>query len=207
MTAWPVNSAAGSRYGNYGPPQLMNTCRCRHRGFGGADFLRLLAVAVHLERSGARTIDSVVLSLLSPAYDGSIEVGTLPADWTERVGRRVETGLLMPGSRRRANYVVRSKSADFVSFAADDFWTVYNVGLNDVELRRADGGHIAYHGSFTRWAAYAAIQGLGIVSAVLIAVLLIPGARAEVASYGGWGWPVLISLLVFFGLVWPRFTE
>jgi len=149
-------------------------------------------------------IDFGALGLLASAYDGSIEVGTVPADWSEQVGRRVETGLLMPGSRRRANYVVRSKSADFVSFRAGDFWTAYSVGLNEVELRRADGRHIAYHGSFGRWATYAAIQGFAVASAILIAVLFIPGARAQVAAYGGLGWPLLIILLAFFGLAWPR---
>jgi hypothetical protein len=120
------------------------------------------------------------------------------------MGRRIETGLLSPGSRRRANYVVRSKSSDAVSFSANDFWTAFNIGMNDVELRRADGNRIAYHGSFSRWAAYAAIQGLAVAGVILIVVLLWPGERAEVARYGVWGWPLLIILLAFFGLVWPR---
>jgi hypothetical protein len=120
------------------------------------------------------------------------------------MARRIETGLLSPGSRRRANYVVRSKSSDAVSFSADDFWTAFSIGMNDVELRRADVNRIAYHGSFRRWAAYAAIQGLAVVGAILIVVLLWPGERAEVARYGVWGWPLIIILLAFFGLVWPR---
>jgi hypothetical protein len=50
-------------------------------------------------------------------------------------------------------------------FSANDFWTVFNIGMNDVELWRADGNRVAYHGSFSRWAAYAAIQGLAVVGA------------------------------------------
>lgn len=146
----------------------------------------------------------MALGLLSSAYEGSIEFDPLPTDWADRMARRIETGLLTPGSRRRANYVVRSKSSDAVSFSADDFWTAFNIGLNEVELRRADGNRVAYHGSFSRWASYAAIQGLAVTGAVLIVVLFWPGARAEVARYGGWGWPLLIILLAFFGLVWPR---
>ena len=144
------------------------------------------------------------MGLLSAAYDGSIELDSLPTDWVDRMARRIEKGLLAPGSRRRANYVVRSRSSDAVTFSADDFWTAFNIGLNDVELRRADGNRVAYHASFSRWAAYAAVQGLAVAVAVLIAVLLLPGGQTEVARYGGWGWPLLIILLAFFGLVWPR---
>ena len=118
------------------------------------------------------------------------------------MARRIETGLLTPDSRARANYVIRSRSADAVSFSANDFWTAFNVGLNDVELSRADGNRVAYHGSFRRWAAYAAIQGIAVTGAILIVVLLF--ARTEVESYGVWGWPLLIVLLFLFGIVWPR---
>jgi hypothetical protein len=143
------------------------------------------------------------LSVFSPAYDGSIEFKGLPSDWADRMARRVETGLLTPGSRRRANYVVRSKSSDTVSFSAVGFWTAYNVGLNDVELRRADANRVTYHGSFSRWAAYAVIQGLAVLSLVLAVVFFWPGAGTYVAAYGGWGWPLLLALLAAFGLVWP----
>src|SRR5713226_5701044 len=119
------------------------------------------------------------------------------------MARRIESGLLTPGSRRRANYVVRSKSSDAISFSADDFWTAFNVGMNDVDLRRAEANRVGYHGSFGRWAAYAAIQGLAVMGAVLIGVLLLPGGHAAVDRYGGWGWPLLIVLLAFFGVVWP----
>jgi hypothetical protein len=144
------------------------------------------------------------LGLLSSTYDGSIEFDPLPTDWVERMTRRIETGLFMPGSRRRANYVVRSRSFDAVSFSANDFWTAFNVGLNDVELRRAGANGVAYHGSFNRWAVYAAIQGVVVAGAVLLVVLLWPGVRGEVDRYGAWGWPLLLILLAFFGLVWPR---
>jgi len=142
------------------------------------------------------------MGMFSPAYEGVIELGAVPDDFTERVARRVESGLLVPGSRRRADYVVRSRSQDAVSFAARGFWTAYNVGLNEVELRR-DGLHrIAYHGSFRRWAAYAAIHGLALTGAILAVVLAWPGARDQV-SQTPYGWPVLLGLLVFFGLLWP----
>ena len=144
------------------------------------------------------------MGLLSSGYNGSIEFESLPTDWADRIARRIETGLLAPGSRLRANYRVRSRSADAVSFSADDVWTALAIGLNDVELRRADNNRVIYHASFNRWATYVATLGLVISGAVLIAVLLLPGGRAQVAVYGVWGWPLLIILLAFFGLVWPR---
>ena len=155
------------------------------------------------ERSSGHRIQ-LILGFLSSTYIGSIEFDRLPTDWVERITRRIETGLFTPGSRRRADYVVRSRSAEAVSFSANDFWTAFKVGLNDVELHRAEGNRVAYHGSFNRWAAYAAIQGVVVAGAILLLVLVWPGARAEVERYGAWGWPLLIFLLAFFGLVWPR---
>ena len=119
------------------------------------------------ERSSGHSIQ-LILGFLSSTYIGSIEFDRLPTDWVERITRRIETGLFTPGSRRRADYVVRSRSAEAVSFSANDFWTAFKVGLNDVELHRAEGNRVAYHGSFNRWAAYAAIQGLVVAGAVLL---------------------------------------
>ena len=140
--------------------------------------------------------------MFSPAYEGVIELPAVPDDFTERVARRVESGLLVPGSRRRGDYVVRSRSHDAVSFAARGFWTAYNIGLNEVELRRDGLRRIAYHGSFRRWAAYAAIHSLVLTGAVLAVVLAWPAARDQVSQNPA-GWPVLLALLVFFGLLWP----
>ena len=155
------------------------------------------------QRSSGHTI-RLMLGFLSSTYVGSIEFDRLPTDWVERMTRRIETGLFTPGSRRRADYVVRSRSSDAVSFSANGFWTAFNLGLNDVELHSAEGNRVAYHGSFNRWAAYTAIQGVVVAGAILLVVLLWPGARGEVVRYGAWGWPLLITLLAFFGLVWPR---
>ena len=138
----------------------------------------------------------------SPEYSGTIEFKALPDDYTDRIARRVETGLLVAGSRRRANYVVRAKSREAISFSAVGFWTAYNLGLNDVELRGAGPNRVDYHGSFRRWALYATINSLALVTVILVGLLVLPGAREEVSRYS-WGWPFIGALLVFFGLVWP----
>lgn len=142
------------------------------------------------------------MSFLSPAYSGVIELPRIPDDFTDRIERRVETGLLTPGSRRRANYVVRSKSADSIAFSAVGFWTQYNVGLNEVELRRDGPSRISYHGSFRPWARAAAIYAFALAAVILVGFLVWPGARADISRYA-WGWPFLGGLLVFFGLLWP----
>ena len=142
------------------------------------------------------------MGLFSPSYDGTIEIMPLPSDFTDRIARRIENGLLNPGSRRRANYVVRSKSGDAISFSAVGFWTAYNVGLNEVELRRAGPNSIAYHGSYRRWATYVVIQALVVVAAIIFVILVVPSGRDDVARYS-WGWWYLGALLVFFGLVFP----
>jgi hypothetical protein len=142
------------------------------------------------------------VSAFSPAYAGVIEVSAVPDDFIERMARRVETGLLRPGSRTRADYVVRSRSRDAISFAARGFWTAYSIGLNEVELRRESMQRIAYHGSFRRWATYAALHGLALSAVILVAVLAWPDGRGQVSATP-YGWPLFLGLLAFFGLVWP----
>ena len=142
------------------------------------------------------------MGVFSPAYKGTIELETVPSDFTDRIEHRVESGLFVPGNRSRANYVVCNKSPDEIRFMADDFLTAYNVGLNDVVLKRGGQHSIAYRGKFWRWAIYAVVQSLILATLLLLALLAVPGAREQVSSYSG-GWIYIGALLVFFGLVWP----
>lgn len=139
---------------------------------------------------------------LSPAYDGTIELPSLPADFTDRIARRVERGLFVPGSRRRANYVVSAKSADSIAFNAVDFWTAYNVGMNNVVLQREGPSSIAYHGRFRRWAVIASIHALVISLLILVVVVFVPSAHDQVSAYT-FGWAYITVLLGFFGLAAP----
>ncbi len=142
------------------------------------------------------------MGLLSPTYQGTIKLPTVPADFTDRIARRVERGLFVPGSRRRANYVVSAKTDDSIEFNAVGFWTVYNVGLNNVLLQREGTNAIAYHGKFWRWTAILVTHALVISAAILMVVLLLPTGREMVSAYS-WGWPYLLTLLAFFALVFP----
>jgi hypothetical protein len=142
------------------------------------------------------------MGAFSPVYDGTIEMPAVPDDFAELIARRVESGLLVPGSRRRANYVVRSKSHDAVAFSAVGFLTQYAIGLNEVELRRAGPKRVEYQGSFWRWTLYAAVHALGLAIVILLGLLLWPGASAQISSYS-WGWLYVGAMFVLFGLVWP----
>ena len=136
-----------------------------------------------------------------PEFEGELSAARVPGDFFTRFARRVETGLFLPGSRRRAHYRVRSSSADSLSFEAEDFLTAYNVGLNEVELQRGGTGTISYRVSFHRWSRYARIHG-GLLGVVMAALYLVPVLRAQVTAYAG-GAPLYWGMLLFWSLVWP----
>jgi len=136
-----------------------------------------------------------------PEFEGELSVAQIPGDFFTRFARRVETGLFIPGSRRRANYRVRSSSADSLSFEAEDFLTAYNVGLNDVELQRGGSGTIAYRVSFRRWSRYARIHG-GLLGVTMAALYLVPVLRVQVTTYPA-GVALYWGMLLFWSLAWP----
>lgn len=142
------------------------------------------------------------MGAFSPAYGGVMDLTSVPDDFTERMARRVETGLLVPGSRRRADYVVRRQTPDAISFGADGLLTAYAFGLNEVELRREGSSRIKYQGSFVLWARLAVVQGMVVAAAILVLALAVPAARDQVVVTPG-GWPALIAIAAFFGLAWP----
>lgn len=142
------------------------------------------------------------MGAFSPTYRGSIELDTVPADFTDRIERRVESGLFVPGSRTRANYVVCDKSPDQIRFMANDFLTAYNIGLNTVVLKRTGQHTITYRGRFWKWALFAVVQAFVIATLIGLALLALPGAREQISGYPG-GLLLVGALLVFFGLIWP----
>ena len=94
-----------------------------------------------------------------PEFTGELTAVRVPEDFFARMERRVTDGLFVSGRRTRANYRVRSSSRDSLEFEAEDFLTAYNVGLNEVELRRAGRDTISYHVRFARWTRYAVLHG------------------------------------------------
>lgn len=80
--------------------------------------------------------------------------------------------------------------------------TAYNVGLNNVDVRRAGPTTLAYHVSFWRWTWHAVAHGTLLGAILLICLAAFPEMRREIAAYS-FG-PVLFwSILLFFCVLWP----
>ena len=78
------------------------------------------------------------MGLFNAQFEGRVQLESVPEDFSERMARRVASGLLAAGNRARANYAVRLVESDTVSFGAEDALTAFNIGLNEVALRRLD---------------------------------------------------------------------
>ena len=137
-----------------------------------------------------------------PEFDGDLELPRVPDDFVARMRKRVEAGLFLPGSRRRANYSVRTAGRDEITFGADDFLTAYNVGLNDVSVRRRGANSVHYHATYWRWTWTAVAHGGIMGLTFLILALTLPYMRQEIASYPhGPYW--FGSIVIFFCFLWP----
>ncbi len=140
------------------------------------------------------------MSMFLPYIEGTLEVGRVPEDLVGAIRRRVENGLLQPGVRRRANYVVRREAKGAIDFGAADWWTALAIGLNEVQVRRLSEGRLAYSITFWRWAGY--VIGLGaILGAALIGSMLFEYVRRQVAEQGGL--IVFLAIVLFWAVVWP----
>jgi len=142
------------------------------------------------------------VGFFTPEFDGQVTVDRLPDDFAARIQHRVETGLLVPGRRDRANYRVTAIDPDTVTFVAEGFLTTYNIGLNEVTVRRSGRNQVAYHVSYMGWTRIAVGHGAVIGIAFLLGYILFPALRASVTSYPAGA--VLCSVIVgFFSLAWP----
>jgi len=137
-----------------------------------------------------------------PQFDGTIEVEPVPADFAARLARRVEDGLFIRGSRRRANYVVRERDDDVITFGAADLWTAMNIGLNDVEVRRVGDGRLTYRVSYWTWTGYCVALGAAIGLVLVGAYLLWPGMAADVGA-ARFGAVIFWGNVIFWCGLWP----
>jgi hypothetical protein len=138
----------------------------------------------------------------APEFEGEMTFESLPDDFVDRIRQRVETGLLCPGLRARADYRVSSSDRDAIHFEAHGFLTAYNVGLNDVTVRRSGGSQVHYHVTYWRWTWYAVANGLLPAFALALASAFYPAMRSAFTIAPG-GLPTLLAILGFFTLVWP----
>ena len=137
-----------------------------------------------------------------PEFEGDLEVARIPDDFVTRMRKRVEAGLLWPGIRSRANYSVRSAGRDEINFGADDFLTAYNVGLNDVTVRRQGSNAVHYHAKYWRWTWMAVVHGAILGTIIVICGFTIPDMRRQIDTTPN-GLYLFSGLLMFFSLLWP----
>lgn len=142
------------------------------------------------------------MSLFRSEFEGELTLDPLPDDFADRIRRRVEAGLLIPGHRERADYQVTGGDRESVTFTARGFLTVYNVGLNDVTVTRSGRGQVRYQVSYQRWTRYAVAHGLIMGAVLAVAFLLIPSIRPQVESFPRGAWAFWGSV-AFWSLLWP----
>ena len=135
-------------------------------------------------------------------FEGDLELPAVPDDFTVRLADRVKDGLLRRGSRHRANYEVRESSPDGIVFAAADWSTGINLGLNEVAIDRGDGERLHYTVRYPVWARYVRWLSAGI-ALVGYALYVIPAIRGEVRSYP-MGEYFYFGMLGFWGFLWPN---
>ena len=143
--------------------------------------------------------------------EGTTAVRSEPRSFVAAFARRIATGLLRGGSPRRSRYVVTREEADRLEFRADNGWTAFNVGLNEVELAVSPDRQVRYRVRYPRWAAYA-LAGSGAFGLVFIGFLLLFDIRDYVARHPASAFPglsldqnVAIAwvMALFWGFAWP----
>lgn len=139
---------------------------------------------------------------LGPEFQGQITLDRVPDDFVERLQHRVETGLLVPGNRRRANYKVLSSGRDEITFGAEGFATAYAIGLNRVTVRRAGASQLDYQVSYWDWTKYATSHGILLGFLFWVVFELAPGMRQQVSAQA-FGPALFWGLVAFFSLAWP----
>jgi len=140
--------------------------------------------------------------LFLPVFEGHLTVDPLPEDFATLIQRRVESGLLAPGRRDRADYEITSKDRSGLTFVARGLLTIYNVGLNDVTVGRSGANRIRYQVSYWGWTRIAVVHGLLLGAALTLAFALYPPMRRDVAAYPH-GVVLFWGMAAFWCLIWP----
>jgi hypothetical protein len=137
-----------------------------------------------------------------PQFEGELELARVPDDFVARIKHRVEEGLLIPGSRSRADYQVRYDGPDAIRFGAEGFLTAYNIGLNEVSVERAGPNTLRYRVSFWRWTLAAVSHGAILGLVFLMCYALLPSVQRDIHVYRQ-GPAFFWGISTFFCLAWP----
>ena len=137
-----------------------------------------------------------------PKIEGKLNFTLLPSDFAARIAARVESGLLVPGNRSRANYAVQSLDENEVTFRAEDLWTAINIGLNRVSVWRSGESELAWRISYWRWTGYVAGLGGAIGVALLACFAFLPQMRGQIGAEPA-AMAIFWGNLAFWCLLWP----
>ncbi len=139
---------------------------------------------------------------LLPRFEGRLTIQPLPEDFALLIGRRVESGLLAPGHRARADYEITSRNRSGITFVARGLPTAFNIGLNEVTVDRGGANEIRYEVSYWGWTRIALVHGLLLGAVLAAAFALDPAIRRDVADVRH-GMPLFFGMAAFWSLIWP----
>jgi len=145
------------------------------------------------------------------AFRGHFSPRTEGRAFLARVARRVEAGFLLGRPHFRSRYAVVSQSGDELAIRSENFWTDFNVGLNDISLRLAPGGAVEYHVTFSRWLRGSLVT-CGALAVLLFLAYLLPlpesisiaaQMRRVSPAERRLGQAIFWGSLVWWGIAWP----
>jgi len=138
----------------------------------------------------------------APEFEGEMTFASLPDDFVERLRQRVGAGFLCPGIRARADYRVDTSDRDRIRIEAHGFMTQYNIGLNEVTIRRGGPNRLRYQVRFWRWTWFAVANSLLPGLVIMLTAACFPETRVAYTAAPG-GLPAVVGILGFFSLAWP----
>ena len=138
----------------------------------------------------------------APEFEGEMTFASLPDDFVERIRQRVATGFLCPGVRARADYRVDAADRDQIRIEAHGFLTSYNIGLNEITVRKGGPNRLRYQVRYWRWTWFAVVNSLVPGLIIVLTAACYPEMRSAYTTAPG-GLPAVAGILGFFSLVWP----
>jgi len=147
------------------------------------------------------------MSLFAPTFGGSFVPRLEGRVFLDRFARRVEAGLLMGRPHFRSRYSVVNRSSDELVIRSNDFWTDFNVGLNDITLRLGRDGAIEYRVTFWRWLR-GGVVFCGAMGVAFLVMYFLPlpepwNITAQLKRYPPSWEPFFWGSLVWWGVIWP----
>ncbi|MGH2606181.1 MAG: hypothetical protein ACRDG5_06280, partial [Anaerolineales bacterium] len=110
--------------------------------------------------------------VLKPFVEGTTTIRSPVEAFFDAFARRVEAGLLAHAAERRNRYVVTRQGADGLGFRAVNWWTAFNVGLNEVDLSSPSAGVVHYRIRYPRWAGFVIVGGAVLFGLLAVTFLL-----------------------------------